>query len=364
MTRPNDELSAHDLTRTLGVSREAADLYLTSDVIDLHVDSFIWTRIFGYDVRKLHRAIPFGGAFMGQVDLPRLRQAHVTGALWSITTNPLRPARQRTRTFEANAQALVAQLESPSAQTAIVETANDYTRAKQAGKHAAWIAVQGGNALEDKVLDVSPLVRAKVIAVTLIHFAKSRIGSSSAPHPREKLPWTHTDKGLLPYGRDFVRALNQARIFVDLAHISRDGFDDAVKVHDKTQPLLVTHTGVDAVHPHWRNVTDAQIRKVADTGGTLGVIYQSGFLENHIFRGRAERIVDHMEHIIRVSSEDHVSLGSDWDGMIIAPVEMRTCLELPRIVELMLARKWTPVRIEKVLGGNYLRALRQLRGDA
>ena len=85
-----------------------------------------------------------------------------------------------------------------------------------------------------------------------------------------------------------------------------------------------------------------------------------GFSRNDA-AGRAASIVDHLEHVIRTIGEDHAALGSDWDGMVVTPRDMPTCLELPRLVELMLARRWSPVRIRKVLGGNVLRALDALR---
>ena len=71
-------------------------------------------------------------------------------------------------------------------------------------------------------------------------------------------------------------------------------------------------------------------------------------------------IVDHLEHIGNVCGDDVAALGSDWDGAITTPRDMKTCLELPRLVDVMLKRKWTPERITNVLGKNYLRALKLL----
>ncbi len=85
-----------------------------------------------------------------------------------------------------------------------------------------------------------------------------------------------------------MRRLNEKRIFVDLAHISKRGFWDAVEVHDKSQPLMVTHTGVSGVYEHWRNLDDDQLRAIADSGGTIGVMYQSSFLENNLLGRQLE----------------------------------------------------------------------------
>lgn len=168
--------------------------------------------------------------------------------------------------------------------------------------------------------------------------------------------------GLTAFGKAYVRTLNRKRIFVDLAHINRDGFFDAVEAHDPTQPLMVSHTGVSGVHPHWRNLDDAQIKAVAATGGVVGVMYQSSFLGDGWLGGSATSVVRHLEHIIHVAGEDHAALGSDWDGMIMPPRDMPTCLELPRLVQIMLDRRWSETSIKKVLGQNFLRALEHLRG--
>ena len=77
---------------------------------------------------------------------------------------------------------------------------------------------------------------------------------------------------------------------------------------------------------------------------------------------RAETIVDHLAHIVEVVGDDFASLGSDWDGAIVPPRDLPTCLELPRLVECMLGRGWSSERIQKILGGNFLRALATLRG--
>jgi membrane dipeptidase len=340
---------------SLGVSREAIELHLASDVIDLHIDSFIWTRIFGYDLTKRHGHGPFGARFMSQSDLPRLREAGVTGGIWVITTNPLKPASMRARVFKANLTRLRGILESRDADVAVVRNVAQYRAARAAGKHAAWIGIQGGNALDYDESAIDAIPDDLVVRITVVHLSTSKLGETSAPKP-----FGAPAEGLSTAGKDFVRRLNARKIFVDLAHISRRGFFDAVEVHDKSQPLIVTHTGVTGVYPHWRNIDDEQLRAVADTGGTIGVMYQTSFLGKS--NVSAETIVDHLAHIVKTVGDDHASLGSDWDGMIVTPRDISTCLELPKLVDAMLRRGWKADRIGKILGGSYLRALELLRG--
>jgi membrane dipeptidase len=340
----------------LGISFEAIQLYLASDVIDLHVDSFIWTRVFGYDLRRRHGRGLCGARYYSQVDFPRMREARVAGALWSITTNPLRSARGRARAFAQNLRELEELCASASDQVALVRNVAGYRAARAAGKHAVMIAVQGGNALDRDAEALAVLESGSVVAVTVMHLSRSRLGASSSPLSRGR-------DGLTGAGREYVEQLNAHRVFVDLAHISRRGFYDAIEVHDRSQPLLVSHTGVSGVCPAWRNIDDEQLRAVAATGGVIGVIFHGGYLGGSYWTGgRADAIVDHLAHIVETVGEDHAALGSDWDGAIITPRDMPTCLELPRLVQLMLDRGFSSQRIQKILGGNFLRALQELRG--
>lgn len=338
---------------SLGISTDAIALYAASDVIDLHVDSFIWNRIWGYDLTQRHGHGLLGARFYSQVDLPRIREARVTGAIWVITTNPLRTKGGKGPTFTRNLERLMAILSSCSDDVQLVRTAAEYRAAKSSGKHAAWIGVQGGNAFEGDLDLLTKIPERQIIRVTLVHLSNSRLGSTSAP--------LGGSAGVTTLGKQMVEALNAQRIFVDLAHINRQGFFDALEVHAKNLPPIVTHTGVNGAHRHWRNLDDDQIRAIADRGGTIGVMYQSSFLGEPYLGGRASAIVDHLEHIVNVGGEQCASLGSDWDGAIITPRDMPTCLELPRLVQIMLDRKWSATLISRVLGGNWLATLERMR---
>jgi membrane dipeptidase len=341
--------------RELGISREAVDVYLASDVLDLHLDSFIWNRVFGYDLRRRHDRGVFGRHFYGQVDFPRIREAQITGGTWVITTNPLRPRGRRPGTFVKNLARLRAIFASVGDEFAVVRNVAEYRAARAAGKHGAFVGIQGGNALDRDLADLDLIPDDLVLRITLVHLSSSALGVTSSPAAGRR-----KDEGLSELGRDYVRRLNEKKIFVDLAHINRAGFFDALAVHDRSQPLLVTHTGVSGVHPHWRNLDDEQLRAVADLGGTIGVMYQESFLGRP--PATTDTVVDHLEHIVKTVGEDHASLGSDWDGAISPPRDLTTCLDLPRLAERMLRRGWSGERVAKILGGNFLRTVASLRG--
>ena len=126
----------------LGISREAVEIYLASEVIDLHVDAFIWHRVFGYDLTKRHELGMFGRRFWGHVDLPRALEAQLGGAIWVITTNPSRTAAGRAANFVRILAELRRLFASVDDQFRIVRSAAEYRASSAAGKHGAFVGIQ------------------------------------------------------------------------------------------------------------------------------------------------------------------------------------------------------------------------------
>ena len=346
--------SSADWARELGIPTAAVDLYRASDVIDLHVDSFIWQRTFGYDLTKRHRA-PLWGAFLGQVDFPRIREAEISGATWVITTNPLREPADRARAFETNLDELCRTFARVPAEFQVVTNAREYDAARAAGKHAAFLGIQGGNALDLSLAELLRLCDGRVLRITLVHLSSSRIGSTSSP-------MRLSDTGLSAFGAQMVELLNERKVLVDLAHISARGFWSACDAHAKDTPFVVTHTGVSGVYRHWRNLDDDQIRAVANSGGVVGIMYHAPFLGDRPWAGRVATIARHIAHVLHVAGEDTPALGSDWDGSIITPRDMPTCLELPRLVAALMKLGIKDSVVQKILGRNFLRVVRDVRG--
>jgi membrane dipeptidase len=348
---------AADMAHRLNVSVAAVDLIRHSDVIDLHLDTFIAWRLVGYDFRKRHAKGPFGRHLWGHSDLPRLREGGYTGAGWSITTNPFRSAASRWRIFERNLATFRRLVDETQGAMKLVRTAGEYREARKAGAHAVFLSIQGGHALEAAPQGAASVPEQLVTRVTLVHLLSSTLGTTSSPLR------IGSDAHLTERARAFVHDLNANRVFVDLAHIHPVSFRDAVEVHDRSQPLLVTHTGVSAVCPSWRNIDDDQIRAVAATGGTIGIIFQPGFLRRRGGPTDGRMIVEHMRHVMNVAGEDFVSLGSDLDGFISPPPGLTSVHELPRLVQYMLDAGIAETAIQKILGGNFLRALALLRPE-
>ena len=341
-----------------GLRREASELIAEHDLIDLHVDGMIAHRFFGYDLNRYHRRSYTGGRFMGHLDFPRAREAGLRAAMWSITTNPFRTSGGRWRALLRNLELLKAQVDASGGEVEVVTSYGEYKRARGRAKHLCLPAIQGGNALAGAPGGCRDIPDRAITRVTLVHLTNSLYGASSSP-----LKLGRGAQGLTERGRELVADLNHNRIFVDLAHLNKAGFWDAVSVHDSSQPLLVTHTGVEGVRPHWRNLDDSQLRAVADTGGTVGVIFEKSFLRRPGGPADGVMVLEHLEHIINVIGQNHASLGSDYDGMISPPAGLVGATGYHWLVGAMLTRGWSVDRITGVIGGNFLRCFGSLRPE-
>ncbi len=273
--------------------------------------------------------------------------------MWSVTTNPFKSASRRKSTFEENFLSLKNTLLEDKRDISITRSYSEYKENYKQGKHSAFMVIQGGNSIESYD-SLSQQTLEDLLRVTLIHFTKSSYGRSSVPKK-------NVERGLTQKGKEFVEFLNSKKIFVDLAHISEEGFYDALEVHDKSIPPIVTHTGVKGQCDHWRNLTDKQVKAIADRGGVIGIMFQKFFLDHKEKNRTISRVVDHIEHTINIGGESCVAIGSDFDGMIMPPRGINSILDLPKLVDEMLQRKWSEKRIQGVLGRNFINSLKLLR---
>lgn len=198
--------------------------------------------------------------------------------------------------------------------------------------------------------------------------------------------------GLSAYGREVVAALNARRMIVDASHAGARTIADAIAA--SRAPIAISHTGCRALVDVPRNTSDAELRAMADKGGVAG-IYFMPFLRAQ-GQARAEDVIRHIEHVVKVAGEDHVSLGTDGGIRgaptgpealaaqkrfyeerlamgVAAPGEAPDILNLVpeyneparflRLVDDLAARGWPGRRIEKLLGGNFARLCADVWGE-
>lgn len=347
---------ASELAAQLGVSTEAVQAARELDFVDMHLEAQIPMRLFGTDVRIRHGMGLLRGRGFGHFDVPRGLDGGLSGAMWSISTNPFRSAAGRWRALLRNLEELRDVVAASAGTMRIARNYAEYERARAKGALACIPSVQGANCLDAALggpLDVPDQL---LVRATLLHLTNSRIGSTSSPWGRFR-----ADRGLSARGHALVERMDEGRVFVDLAHAHPDTFWDAVDAHDVQLPLLVTHTGVQAVCPSWRNLDDDQIRAIAETGGVVGIIYSSYFLVPEGRRDGMDWVLAHLQHVIDVGGEEAAGIGTDHDGFIVPPPGLRSADGHPRLVQKMMDAGWSAGRIQRVLGGNFLAAFRRMR---
>ena len=324
---------------------EARALHAEVHVMDLHADTAKLMDKLGYDLALRHeRPMPRFANVVGHVDLPRLREGGVAGQFFSFWTTP-KPERGCARAVTTQLDALDRAMAAHPEQLAWTRTGADVRAAKATGKIAALGGIEGGQALEGQLDTIEAFSRRGVRYLGLLHFSANAIGRPA------KGPGSDPDVGLTAFGRDVVRECERTGVIVDLAHINRRGFFDAIEL--ATVPPMVSHTGVLGVHEHWRNIDDAQIRAVADRGGCVGIIFSRKYLGS----ASIEAVVDHLLHLIDVAGDDVPALGSDFDGFVVPPEGLEDIAALPNLT-VALSRRGVPTRVlEKILGGNVMRVL-------
>ncbi|HEY0986118.1 MAG TPA: dipeptidase [Kofleriaceae bacterium] len=324
---------------------EARAFHAECCVLDLHADTAKLMDKLGYDLALRHdRPMPTRANLFGHVDLPRLREGGVAGQFFSFWTTPY-PERGCARSVADQLDALDAAMEKHPSELAWTRTGAEVRAAKAAGRIAALGGIEGGQALEGQLGAIEAFARRGVRYLGLLHFSANAIGRPAKGRGADAAA------GLTAFGRDVVRECERCGVIVDLAHINRRGFFDALAL--ATVPAMVSHTGVLGVHQHWRNIDDEQLRAVAANGGCVGVIFARRFLGS----ASIDAVVDHLLHIIDVAGDDVPALGSDFDGFVVPPVGLEDVAALPNLTVALSRRGVAPRVLEKILGGNVLRVL-------
>lgn len=164
--------------------------------------------------------------------------------------------------------------------------------------------------------------------------------------------------GLTEAGKRLVRACNQMGILIDLSHLNEAGFWDVERISDA--PLVATHASAHALSATARNLTDAQIDAVGNSGGVIGVNFHVGFLRED---GRAdlptslEKIVDHVDYIVDRIGIEHVALGSDFDGATM-PSDLVDVTGLPRLLSELQKRGYDDDALIRIAHANWIRVLK------
>ena len=203
--------------------------------------------------------------------------------------------------FEACYAFFCAQLAENAGRIAQARTAGQVQSLLAAGKAAALLTVEGGAVLGGRLEGVDRLASCGVKLLTLTWNGPNELGSGNAA----------PDRGLTPFGRAAVARLEERGIGVDVSHLNDRGFWELSEV--ARRPFVASHSNARAVCPHPRNLTDAQIRRLVQVGGLVGLNYHAPFLAED-GRPAFRDLAAHIRHFLDLGAQDILALGSDYDG--------------------------------------------------
>lgn len=327
-------------------SYAARALHAEFPPIDLHADTLMWTRWIRYKMCILNKARLPKSAWFGHVDIPRLQSAGAGGQFFGLVTLPVF-MRRPYHAVHCQIDRLVTLCRENPQKIVLALSAEDAENAKHEGKLAAFLGVEGAHALLGDLHNLETLACRGVRYLGMSHFSANK-----ACFPEKGLGKRHGE-GVSKFGILLIRLCESLGVIVDLAHMNRKGFLETCML--ATRPVLVSHTGVSGAFPHWRNIDDEQVRAVARTGGVIGIMFAPKFLG-----GGLDAVVRHMQHVIDLVGDEHVALGSDYDGMVVPAPRLADVSMLPNLTDAMLATGWNRERIGRVLRGNVLRILRDV----
>ena len=265
----------------------------------------------------------------------------------------------------------------------------DIRRAKQTGKIAALMGIEGGHAIEDSLPTLREFYRLGVRYMTLTWNNTNNWADAGRGQKKHN--------GLSDFGKEVVREMNRLGMLVDVSHVSDETMSDALDV--STAPIIASHSSARALSDVPRNIPDDLLKRIAKNGGVVQVNFYSAFVDVKTVGPQSEardkrikaqqdaidekykddperraeesdkleaanplpplpisKLIDHIDHIVKVAGIDHVGIGADFDGANDMPEGAQDVSMLPNITYELLKRGYSEADIRKVLGENLLRA--------
>jgi membrane dipeptidase len=382
-------IAAAVLTRTVRadeISERAHKLHFSSIVLDTHDDTTQRFFTKDYDLGKRNPD--------GHVDIPRMREGGMNAIFFSIWIDGRITGAPAVQKALDQIDAVRENVKKYSKDMVLARTADDVRRAHAQGKIAALMGVEGGHMIGNDIRVLRIFADLGVRYMTLTHFYNDEWADSSTDKPAHN--------GLTEFGKDVVREMNRQGIVVDISHVSDKTFYDALAV--SKAPLIASHSSCRALCNHARDMTDDMIKALAAKGGVIQINYEKSFIdqaykdaydkeaggvvghlsaltkncnndeacisremaklqqkltaEGKLPRVSWERIIDHIDHAVKLVGADHVGLGSDFDGADM-PEGLEDCSKLPKITEALLRKGYSESDIRKILGENTLRVMEQ-----
>ena len=328
-----------------------------------------------------------------QVDFPKLRHGGVDGAFFALYTPAEMDPDAATRYALQMLSATYDAVEAHPEEVSLAFSPQDAVKARKNGRISIFLGMENASPIQESLALLRTFYRLGVRYLTLTHNGDNAVADSAAEGKR----WG----GLSPFGKEVVAEMNRLGMMVDLSHAADSTFWDCLKL--SRAPIVATHSCCRALCGHRRNLTDEMLQALGESGGYVGINFYPAFLTDDFGKDPADaalldeadaveaafirnpadperveawhrmqdrlrklprpgvkEIVDHVDHAVRLAGIDHVGLGSDYDGILVAPKGMDDVSRIGCIAQEMARRGYSSGAIEKVTGKNLMDVFRRV----
>jgi membrane dipeptidase len=342
----------------------------------------------------------------GHVDFGKIKQGNLGAEFFSIWVEPDFKGHYAKRTLELIDSVYQQAARHPD-KMVMAFTADDIVNAREQHRFAALMGIEGGHSIENDVRLLRDYYRLGVRYMTLTWSNTNEWADSSGDIQDPNV--THHN-GLTDFGKDVVREMNRMGMIVDVSHVADSTFYQALLI--SRAPVIASHSSARALTNHPRNMTDDMLRAMARNNGVVMVNFYSAFIDENYRKQSSDpekikerdaaveafqkahahadgspvtyneyaaiekqwaaqfprpplkALIDHIDHVAKVAGIDHVGLGSDFDGVTSLPQEIDSVADLPKITAVLVQRGYSREEIHKILGGNFLRVMREVEATA
>jgi microsomal dipeptidase-like Zn-dependent dipeptidase/gamma-glutamyl-gamma-aminobutyrate hydrolase PuuD len=310
--------------------------------VDTHTDTPMWFDRPGYDFASRERS---------RVNLPKMQEGMLDGVFLAAfigqggrTDDSLQLAVKRVNDIIGNIHR-VAEQNADICRIAVKP--EDLISIKREGKKTIFIGIENGYGIGKDISNIKKFKELGVLYITLCHSYDNDICDTSTNTKNE---WD----GLSPFGEEVVREMNRLGIMVDLSHAAESTFWDVLKMTDV--PVICSHSSAKAICDHDRNLTDEQLKALAENGGVVQLCLLDMYINNDRAKASIDDAIRHIDHIVSVAGIDHVGIGTDFDGGG-GILGCQGHNDLLQITVKLLEKGYSEEDIAKIWGGNFLRVM-------
>lgn len=225
--------------------------------------------------------------------------------------------------------------------------------------------IEGGHCIDGKLENLEALFERGVAYMTLAHFFENEIVHPCYPWPESMQKFgcfqgeRDISQGLKPFGEQVVEKMVDMGMLIDVSHCTPPARERIYEIVANRAPILATHVGAYEINPDPYNLKDWELKKIADSGGVVGVIFMNYWLMPHETKRGINFITRTLDHFIKVAGVNHVGVGTDFDGFTDPPDDLMDASELYKLTQRLLAEGYTEETIAKIWGGNAIQALKE-----